>query len=173
MLTIKGTGVKAGEIPVAQSRALEYFKDIPAFLHKIDDVDQVRPLGRDGAYLVTHKPIGGMNYYVTVVYAFQAEFTPDGLVGRPLDFDVEKVKSEHPVLKGFVDTLLVTKPKSTETTSIDFKFTLTLEMPMAPALKLLPRPFVQATADGIMNLKVGATIDAFYKKVLTDFAIPV
>lgn len=171
-LLIKGRGVKNGEGPLSQKEALEYFSDIPSFLLKIDDVDQVKALSHPNSYLVTHKPVGAFNYHVTVVYALQVEKTETGMVFKPLDFDVEKIKSEHQVLKGFCDGELITKVLAPDRTGVDFYFNLSIELPVAPALMLVPRGLIQTTADGIMNLKIGLTIDAFYKKVMEDLKLP-
>lgn len=172
ILVVKGRGVKNGEGPLPLREALDYFSDIPAFLHKIDDVDQVRALAHPDSYLVTHKPIGALNYYVTVVYALQVVKNELGMTFKPLDFDHEKIKSEHQVIKGFCDGELVAKVLAPDRTGIDFYFNLSLEFPVPMALKLAPRGLLQSTADGLMNLKVGLTVDAFYKKVMEDLKLP-
>lgn len=173
MLIIKGTGTKAGEVPLGQPEALRYFQgDVPEFIKKINEVDTVKPLSRENCYLVTHTPIGAMNYYVTVVYALEAEHTETGMLLKPLDFDTEKIQSPHQVLKGFVEGYLKTHPLADDRTGVDFQFSLAVEFPMPAALSLVPKGLVQTTANGIMTAKVGTTVESMYRKVLQDFNLP-
>lgn len=172
MLTIKGTGLKAGEVPAPHDEALRYFHNVHDFLWKLPDVESVKPLSRENCYLIVIKPIGGLNYYVTVASALEAKPTPQGLELTPLDFDPEKIKSEHQVLKGFVSGALSTRGNG-DRTGIDFNLKLEVEFPLPPALKLVPRGLIQSTADGIMNLRMGLIVDALHGKVLEDFKLPV
>ncbi|HEY9722661.1 MAG TPA: DUF1997 domain-containing protein [Oscillatoriaceae cyanobacterium] len=170
MLTIKGTGIKAGEVPATHEDALRYFHNVHDFLWKLPDVESVKPLSREHCYLIVIKPIGGLNYYVTVASALEAKPTPKGLELTPLDFDTEKIKSDHQVLKGFVSGGLLTEGKGAAT-SIDFNLKLEVEFPLPGALKLVPRGLIQSTADGIMNLRMGMIVDALHGKVLEDFKL--
>jgi hypothetical protein len=169
MLTIKGTGKKAGELPLGLPQAKEYFQDLPGFIAKIEEVDQVKPLKRANTYLVTHKPIGAMNFYTTVVYCLEAEWTDAGITFKPLDFDPEQIKSEHMVLKGFVNGGLKLVPAGDDRTSVDLVFELNVELPIPTVLKFVPQGLVQSTADGIMTMKVAASVESMYSKVLQDF----
>ena len=172
MLVIKGTGVKGGEMPVGREEALRYFENLPDFIHKIQDVDTVKPLGQPHTYLVTHKPIGALNFFTTVVYVVRGEFTPDGLKLSSFDFDAEKVKSEHPVLKGFVEGMLSLRELAPDRTHAELSFTLRVEFPLTGPLKLAPRQLVQTTADGLMTLKTSSSVNDLYAKVLADFNLP-
>jgi hypothetical protein len=169
MLVIKGTGKKNGEMPLGLEAAKEYFQDLSKFITKIEEVDQCKPLKRPNTYLVTHKPIGAMNFYTTVVYCMEVEWSETGVVFKPLDFEPEQIKSEHMVLKGFVNGGLNLKPVSADTTAVDLVFELNVELPIPPALKLVPQGLVKTTADGIMTMKVAASVESMYKKVLEDF----
>jgi hypothetical protein len=169
MLIIKGTGTKAGELPLGPEKAKEYFQDLSKFITKIEEVDTCKPLKRPNTYLVTHKPIGAMNFYTTVVYCLEAEWTDTGVTFKPLDFEPSQIQSPHMVLKGFVNGGLQLKPVSDEATHVDLVFELNVELPIPPALKLVPQGLVKTTADGIMTMKVAASVESMYKKVLEDF----
>jgi hypothetical protein len=173
IMTFKGRGEKGGELPVALPEAKPYFTDIKAFLHKIEDVREVKELGRPGAYLVKNHPVGALNYYVDVVWAIQIEPTDDGMVIRPLDFDLEKIKSDNQVVKSMVDGELKLKALAADRTGVDFWFTFAVEFPVPGALRLVPSGLIQTTADGIMNVRVSATVGNLYGKVVEDFALPV
>lgn len=170
MLTITGRGAIDGILPAPQAEALPYFDDLAAFLAKIEDVDTVRPLGQPYTYLVTHRPIGAMNYHVTVAYTLVGTKTDGGFTFGSYDFDHGKIKSEHPVVKGFVDGALKVSPRSEAESHIDLKFELKIELPVPTVLKLVPRGLLQTTADGIMTLKVSTSVDSMHKKVLADFS---
>lgn len=173
MLIIKGVGRQSGEVPVGQAQALEYFQgDMPAFLQKIDDVDKVKPLGKPNAYLMLHKPIGGLNIFTTLVAALEGEMTDHGILLKPLDFDHEKIQSPHMVIKGFIEGHLKTQPVAEDRTMVELDFTLTVELPLPAALKLVPRGLIQSTADGIMTIRLGAAVNQLYRKVLQDFNMP-
>ena len=169
MLIIKGTGLKAGELPAGYDRAREYLQDLAGFIQKIEDVDTVRPLKRENTYLVTHKPIGAMNFYTTVVYCLEAIWNDEGVTFNPLDFDTAQIQSPHTVLKGMVTGGLKLGRVSPELTSVDLRFELAVELPIPGMLKLVPQNLVQSTADGIMTVKVGHAVECMYKKVLEDF----
>lgn len=169
MLIIKGTGKKNGEMPLHHEKAREYFQDLSKFITKIEEVDTCKPLKRPHTYLVTHKPIGAMNFYTTVVYCLEAEWHDTGVTFKPLDFETSQIQSEHMVLKGFVNGGLTMKPVSDEVTAVDLMFELNVELPIPSALKLVPQGLVKTTADGIMTMKVAASVEAMYKKVLEDF----
>lgn len=172
ILTIKGTGTKAGEVPDNLDNTISYIRKVEDFLWKIPDVETLKPLSRENCYLLINKPIGGMNYYVTVASALQIEPTPDGLVITPLDFDHEKVKSEHQVLKSFVSGYTKLSGQG-DRTSIDFSLTINIDFPMPGALRFVPQGLVQSTADGIMSLRMNMIVDALYQKVLADFSMTV
>lgn len=171
IMTFKGRGEKGGEIPVGMAAAKDYFADIKGFLHKIEDVKEVKELGRPGAYLLKNHPQGALNYYVDIVWAIQVEPTETGILIRPLDFDLEKIKSDNQVLKSMVDGELVLTAKGPETTGVDFWFTFAVEFPVPGALRLVPSGLVQTTADGIMTLRVAATVNNLYGKVQEDFKL--
>lgn len=169
MLIIKGTGQKAGEIPAGYDRAREYFSDLAGFIQKIEDVDTVKPLKRPNTYLVTHKPIGAMNFYTTVVYCLESEWTDAGVLLKPLDFDTDQIQSPHTVLKGMVNGNLKIDRTDAERTAVHLTFELAVELPIPGVLKLVPQGLIQSTADGIMTLKVGQAVESMYRKVLEDF----
>ncbi|MDB5099670.1 MAG: hypothetical protein JWM80_4091 [Cyanobacteria bacterium RYN_339] len=171
ILTIKGTGKKNGEIPVGMAKAKEYFSDLGAFVQKIEDVETVKPLGAPLTYLVTDKPIGAFNYYVTIVSVLVGEWHDKGMTLSSRDFDTDKIKSEHQVLKGFIEGELVLADLGADRTGVDLSFTMTIEFPLPGALRLMPQALVKSTSDGIMSLKMGATVEALYKKVLNDFQL--
>jgi hypothetical protein len=118
---------------------------------------------------MTHHPMGGLNHYITVVTALQAESTPSGLVLKALDFDHQKVRSDHQVVKGFIDGRLDACAQGPQATAIDFSFTISLDFEVPTALTLVPRPLIQATADGLMRLKLGLIVENLYAKVRQDF----
>jgi hypothetical protein len=171
ILTIKGTGKKNGEIPVGMAKAKEYFSDLGAFVQKIEDVETVKPLGAPLTYLVTDKPIGAFNYYVTIVSVLVGEWHEKGMTLSSRDFDTDKIKSENQVLKGFIEGELTLTDLGADKTGVDLVFTMTIEFPLPGALRLMPQAMVKSTADGIMTVKMGATVDSLYKKVLNDFQL--
>lgn len=172
ILTIKGRGQRSGELPVGLDRALDYFKaDFPRFLEKIEDVESAREI-QPNTYLVLDKPIGALNYYVSIVTVLVVEWNERGMTLSSRDFDLEKIKTPHPGLKGFIDGGLVLDPLSGDRTGVALDFTLAVEFPLPTALRLMPQALVQSTSDGIMNLKMGATVQALHRKVLADFELP-
>lgn len=171
IMTFKGRGEKGGELPVGMPAARDYFADIKGFLHKIEDVKEVKELGRPGAYLLKNHPIGALNYYVDIVWAIQVEHTDAGLLIRPLDFDLEKIKSDNQVLKSMVDGELVMKELAGDRTGVDFWFTFAVEFPVPGALRFVPQGLIQTTADGLMNVRVSVTVGNLYGKVEEDFAL--
>ena len=171
ILTIKGTGKKNGELPIGMAEAREYFSDLGAFVQKIEDVETVKPLGAPMTYLVTDKPIGAFNYFVTIVSVLVGEWHDKGMTLSSRDFDTEKIQSKNQVLKGFIEGELVLTELTADKTGVDLSFTMTIEFPLPGALRLMPQTLVKSTADGIMTLKMGATVDALYKKVLNDFQL--
>lgn len=171
MLIIKGTGTKSGELPVSRAEALAYFGDLGAFIQKIEDVETVRPLGHAHTVLVTHKPIGALNVFTRVVCALRGEFCETGIQLVPLDFDAEKIKSEHQVLKGFIDGGLVLRELAADRTHAELSFTLRVEFPLPGALKLVPRALVQSTADGVMQMRMASAVNDLYSKVIADFGL--
>ncbi|MEB3222293.1 MAG: DUF1997 domain-containing protein [Candidatus Sericytochromatia bacterium] len=168
-MNFTGQASKQGQLPIGLTAALGYFEDVKAFIQKIEDVKEIRDLALPRAYMMTHHPMGGLNYHITVVTAIQAETTSSGLVLKALDFDHQKVKSEHQVVKGFIDGRLDARAVSEQQTAIDFAFSLSLEFDVPAALALVPRPLVQATADGLMRLKLGLIVENLYGKVRQDF----
>lgn len=169
MLIITGKGQKNGELPAGYDKAREYFADLAGFIQKIEDVDTVKPLKRANSYLVTHKPIGAMNFYTTVVYCLEAEWTDAGVLLKPLDFDTAQIQSQHTVLKGMVNGMLKLDRLADARTGADLTFELAVELPIPGMLKLVPQGMIQTTADGIMTLKVGQAVEVMYRKVLEDF----
>lgn len=172
IMTFKGRGEKGGELPIGMPAAKGYFADIKAFLQKIEDVKEVKDLGRPGAYLVKNHPVGALNYYVDVVWAIQVEHHDAGMVIRPLDFDHDKLKSDNQVLKSMVDGELKLKELAAEATGIDFWFTFAVEFPVPGALRLVPQGMIQSAANGIMDLRVSVTVGNLYGKVQEDFKLP-
>ncbi|MEB3328866.1 MAG: DUF1997 domain-containing protein [Candidatus Sericytochromatia bacterium] len=168
-MTFTGRATRQGLLPVGLGEALAYFEDVKAFIQKIEDVREVRELSLPRSYLMTHHPMGGLNHYITVATALQAESTPSGLLLKGLDFDPLKVRSEHQVVKGFIDGRLDAHPQGPEETAIDFAFGIALEFEVPAALSLVPRPLIQATADGLMRLKLSLIVDNLYSKVRQDF----
>jgi hypothetical protein len=171
MIMVSGKGSTASELPIGLSASRDYFADISAFLLKIEAVDKVKPLGRPGAYLVTHHPVGGLNYHVVMVSCMQSEWHEGGMRLRPLDFETDQIKCEHPVVKGFIEADLSLADRGLDKTSVEFQFSVGVELPLVGGLRMLPRPLVRATADGIMNFKVGLIIQSLFRKVLDDFSL--
>lgn len=171
-MTFKGHAAKQGELPVGLAEAMQYFSDIKAFIRKIEDVKDIKDLSLPQAYLMTHHPMGALNYYITFVTAVQATATPDGLALKSLDFDEKKVSSDHPPLKGFIDGRLQAREIAPGRTAIDFNFDLTIDFELPTALMLVPRALIQTTADGLMNLKLTKLINELYQKVVDDFKLP-
>jgi hypothetical protein len=170
-MTFKGHAVKQGELPIGLTEAKQYFSDIKAFIRKIEDVKDIKDLSMPQAYLMTHHPMGALNYYITFVTAVQATETPDGLLLKSLDFDENKVKSDHPPLKGFIDGRLQARELEPDRTAIDFNFDLTIDFKLPTALMLVPRGLIQSTADGLMSLKLTKLVNDMYQKVVDDFRL--
>jgi hypothetical protein len=168
-IAIRGVGFKAATVPMSLEGAREYFADVPGFLKKIDMVETVRELGRPGAYLVIHKAVGAMNFQATSAYAIQVEHTDNGMKFLPLDFEVKQLKSPHPVVKGFVEGSLVLTPKSDNSVGTELTFVHTADIEQAGPLAFVPAGLIKSTADGIMNMIIGSTIDSMWRKVQADF----
>ncbi|MDB5097863.1 MAG: hypothetical protein JWM80_2284 [Cyanobacteria bacterium RYN_339] len=168
MIRISGSGATTSELPITLEAARLYFQDTAMFLDKIEAVDVVKPLARPGAFLITHNPVGGLNYKVVLVTCLQAEWHEGGLRLVALDFDLDKISCPFPTVKGFSESQLDLVPRG-ERTGLDFKFKMDIELPLAGALKFLPRPIVQATADGIMQFEAGRVVRNLFTKVLSDF----
>ena len=145
---------------------------MPAFLRKIEAVATIKPLGRPGAYMVIHHPVGGLGYSVVMVACLQVEWHEGGLHLRPLDFDAEQVKCEHPVVKGYIQSDLRLAERAQGATWADFGFEVTVEIPIPAVLRLVPRGLVQATADGLMQLRAGMVVESLFRKVLEDLKLP-
>jgi hypothetical protein len=173
ILTIKGRGIKEGELPIGMAEARRYFeRDLPAFIRKIEDVESVKELGQPGMFLVTDKPIGALNYTVTIVAVLVAEWEEGAMKLSSRDFELDKIKSPHQVVKSFIDGGLKLSDRGPEKTGVALDFTMTVEFPVPGALRLIPQILIQSTSDGIMNIKMGATVQALYRKVLEDFKLP-
>jgi hypothetical protein len=171
MILLKGKGQTTGQIPLGLAAARTYFEDLPAFLGKIEAVDSVKPLTRPGAYLVIHHPMGAMSYQVAMVACLQAEWHAGGMRLSPLDFDLDKVASPHETVKGFVEGELKLIERHDALTAAEFGFSVSIELPIPPVLSLVPRPMIQATGDGIMNLQTGLIVQSLFRKVMDDFAL--
>lgn len=172
MLTIKGQGATGSELPIGMDRARTYFFDeLEGFLRKIEAVDTIKPLSRPGAYLITHQPMGGLSYMVVMVACLQAEWHPGGMRLSPLDFDLEKVKSDHPTVKGFITGDLQVFEREPGSIEVAFKFGVDVELPLRGALRLLPQPLIQATGDGIMGFRTQQVVKNLFQKVLEDFQL--
>lgn len=169
-MTFKGRGEKAGEIPVPIAEARQYFSDLKAFILKIEDVREVKELGRPGAFLVYNHPVGALNFYVDVVWCIQVEPSEKGMSIRPLDFDLEKAKTANFPLKSMVEGELVLSDRGAAT-GVDFWFTFAIETEIPGPLKLVPQGLIQSTADGIMNVRVAQTVGNLYGKVQEDFKL--
>ena len=172
MIIVKGQGATATELPLDRAAARAYFEDVPAFLTKIEAVATVKPLGRPGAYLVLHHPMGGLGYSVVMAACCQVTWHEGGMHLRPLDFDAEQVKSEHPVVKGYIQSDLRLAERPADATWADFSFEVTVEVPVPGLLALVPRGLLQATADGIMQLRAGMVVESLFRQVLADFELP-
>ena len=171
MIICKGQGTTAAELPIGAEAARRYFDDAPAFLRKIEAVDGIRPLGRPGAYLLTHHPVGGFGYEVVLAACLQITWEGPTRTMAPLDFDLHKVASPHPVVKGHIEGALVLDERHPGRTRADYRFAITAEIPVPGVLALVPRPLLQATADGIMTLKSGLVVRSLFEKVLADFRL--
>ena len=101
MIRISGRGATQSELPLGLAGARTYFQDVASFLDKIEAVNTVKPLGRPGAYLISHHAVGALNYKVVLVTCMQAEWHEGGMRLIPLDFDTDKLKYDYPVVKGF------------------------------------------------------------------------
>lgn len=173
MLKLIGRGHTAGNLPLPLPAARDYFADVAAFLRKIEHVDELRPIAsRPGAYLVTHHPVGGLGYHVVVVACLEGVWEGDTMRLRPLDFDLEKVKSAHPTVKGFIQGDLALRAVSAGT-SADFGFGVTVELPIPAALSLVPTGLVKATADSLMSMRCESVAKGLFRKVMDDFATAV
>jgi hypothetical protein len=168
MIRISGNGNTSSEIPVDFAAAHLYFQDTVRFLDKIEAVDKVKTLSRPNTYLLTHHAVGGLNYKVVLATCMGVEWHETGLKLVPLDFDHEKIACDYPVVKGFSDGSLDLLDRG-DRTGVDFRFKMDIEIPIAGALKFLPRPVVQATADGIMAFEVNRTVRNLFSAVLKDF----
>lgn len=168
-ISIRGVGKKAAQVPLGMEAAKSYFSDVPGFLKKIDMVETVRELGRPGAYLVVHKAVGVFNIQATSAYAVQVEHTETGMTFLPLDFDVEQLKSPIPVVKGFVEGALVLKPVHENAVATDLTFIHTADIEQSGPIAFVPAGMVKATADNIMTMIIGSTIDSMWRKVQADF----
>lgn len=171
MIVFKGQGATASELPIGLAGARTYFEDVTAFLNKIEAVQAVKPLARPGAFLVTHHPVGGLGYMVAMAACLQAEWDEGGMRLVPLDFDMAQVKSEHPVVKGFIEAALALEPRAGDRTGVDFGFDLSVEVPLPGALRMLPRGLVQVTGDGIMSAQVRLVVQSLFRKVMEDFRL--
>lgn len=172
LMTFTGRASRQGLLPVGMDEALAYFSDVRAFIQKIEDVKDIKDLALPRAYLMTHHPIGALNFHVTFVTALQAEGTDTGLRLKSLDFDHQKIKSEHHVLKGFIDGELVAQARGQAETAVDFNFELSIGFEVPGALALIPKSLIQTTADGLMKLKLALVIENLYGKVRQDFNLP-
>lgn len=169
MIRVSGRGATSSELPIDLAAARQYFQDAAAFLYKIEAVKTVKPLARPGAFLLTHHAVGGLNYKVALVTCMQIAWHETGLTLAPLDFDADKVPCEVPVVKGYSDGALDLLERG-ERTGVDFKFTMEVELPLKGALTVIPRPVVQATADGIMQFEVKRTVQNLFRAVHADFS---
>lgn len=173
MITLKGQGATAADLPIDYLGARAHFADVPSFLSKIAAMDTLKPLSRPGVYLITHHPMGGLSYQVRMVACMQTSWDETGLRMTPLDFDVEKIQSDLPVAKGFIDGHLRFDARQPAVTNVALDFSVTVEVPIPPVLNLLPRGLVQATGDGIMSLQVGMVVTTLFRKVMDDFKLTV
>jgi hypothetical protein len=171
LMTFKGRGEKAGEIPVGMDEAKRYFVDLKAFILKIEDVREVKELGRPGAFLVYNHPVGALNFNVDVVWAIQVDPTETGMAIRALDFDLAKAKTANFALQSMVNGELVLTDRGLGQTGVDFWFSFAIETDIPGPLKLIPSGLIQSTADSIMNLRVAATVGNLYGKVQEDFKL--
>ncbi|MFN3430794.1 MAG: DUF1997 domain-containing protein [Candidatus Sericytochromatia bacterium] len=172
MILLQGRGDTAAELPLALEDARLYFQDVPAFLRKIDAVDEVKPLSRPGAYLVTHHAVGGLGYMVRMVACMQADWDAGGMILRPLDFDLDRLApGDYPAVKGMVQADLRLSAPVPDRTAAAFGFSLTVELPIPSMLRLVPRSLVQATGDGIMSFQTGLTVQGLFNKVMADFRL--
>jgi hypothetical protein len=117
--------------------------------------------------------MGGLSYQVRMVACMQTSWDETGLRLSPLDFDVEKIQSDLPVVKGFIDGHLRFDARQPAVTNVALDFSVTVEVPIPPVLNLLPRGLVQATGDGIMNLQIGMVVTTLFRKVMDDFKLTV
>lgn len=168
-ISIRGVGYKAATVPMSLEGARDYFADVPGFLKKIDMVETVRELGRPGAYLVIHKAVGALNFQATSAYAIQVEHTESGMTFLPLDFEVAQLKSPHPVVKGFVEGSLVLTSKSDNAVATELTFIHTADIEQRGPLAFVPPALIKSTADGVMNMIIGSTIESMWRKVQADF----
>jgi hypothetical protein len=169
MIKVSGRGATSSELPIDLAAARDYFQDAQGFLSKIEAVKTVKPLARPGAFLITHHAVGGLNYKVALVTCIQIDWHETGLTLAPLDFDADKVPCDVPVVKGYSDGALELLDRG-DRTGVDFKFTMEVELPLKGALTVIPRPVVQATADGIMQFEVKRTVANLFRMVQADFA---
>lgn len=171
MIICRGQGSTAAELPIGVDAACAYFADATAFLRKIEAVDGIRPLGRPGAYLITHHPVGGFGYEVVMAACLQIAWDGPIMTMAPLDFDLAKVATPHPVVKGYIEGRLALDERQPGHTRAAYRFGVTVEIPVPGVLSLVPRPMLQATADGIMTLKSGLVVRSLFEKVLADFRL--
>lgn len=168
MLRISGQGKAGTDLPVDLAAARTYFEDVTAFFAKIEAIATVKPLARAHTYLITHHPVGGLDYRVVVITCMQVDWHEGGMRLVPLDFDPPERHQDLPVVKGFTEGDLRLTPEGGGT-RVAFDFSVTVELPIVKVLKLLPRALVQATADGIMGLQVNNTVQTLFRKVQQDF----
>jgi hypothetical protein len=168
-IAIRGVGFKAATVPLGLEAARTYFADVPTFLRKIDMVETVRELGRPDAFLVIHKTVGAMNFQATSAYAIQVEHTAHGMTFLPLDFEVAQLKSPHPVVKGFVEGSLKLTPQGENMCATELTFIHTADIDQAGPLAFIPAGMIKTTADGLMTMIIGSTIESMWRKVKADF----
>lgn len=169
-LIIQGRGTRKGELPISEAEALDYFRDIKAFVAKIQEVEKIEE-GPGGGLLVSHSPLGAMNYFVTLVYNMTCTWHEHGVRFGAAPFDLGAIKSPHQLVKGEVLGHLTTRPIEAKRTEIELEFGLQIDLPIPFALKFVPEALVRTTADGIMTLRVAASVDSMYRKVEQDFGL--
>lgn len=166
-LQFHGRGATGATLPLDAPGARAYFADVPDFFRKIQTVESVRPLGREGAYLILHHPVGGLGHTVVIAACLQAEWHDHGLRLRPLDFELEKLSHVHPLAKGFIEgeLKLAAGPAGTRA---DFAFGVSVDLPIPKPLRLLPEALVRATGDGIMGLAVNQVVESLFARVMAE-----
>jgi hypothetical protein len=169
-LQIVGLGARERDLPVSIDEAREYFhRDVPGFLAKIEDVEQLRALPQSHCFFMRNRPVGGLNHYFTVVNAVRVMPESSGLTLEALDFDIDGLSADYPLLKGFVSGALRIKAVNDERTRVDFRLTMRVDFPLPRPLQLLPHVLVKTTADGVMSNRLDGVVRTLYQKVLNDF----
>lgn len=169
ILPIRGRFTKRADMPLPLAAARHLFEhEMAAFLGRMDDVRAVSSPAGAESFLVEHHPIGGMNFHVTLVYALRTVSTERGLTLTAFAFDPAAIESRHLVIPGVVEGALAFTSLAADRTEVSLDFTLTIELPLLPALQLLPRFLVRSTADGIMSMKLGANVEGAYQKTLAS-----